>query len=65
MTPTMHMCTELDMVMKPTNAHKCIKVSYIINIICLLHVLSTRCITENGHIEIYRIFVIQYTKVKY
>ena len=36
MTPTMHMCTESDMVMKPTNAHKCIKVSYIVNIICLL-----------------------------
>ena len=36
MTPTMHMCTELDMVMKPTNTHKCIKVSYIINIICFL-----------------------------
>ena len=26
------------MVTKPTNAHKCIKVTYTINILCLLHV---------------------------
>jgi hypothetical protein len=30
------------MVTKPTSARKCIKVSYIVYIVCLIHVLATR-----------------------
>jgi hypothetical protein len=29
------------MATKQTNAHKCIKLSYIVNIVCLLHVSAT------------------------
>jgi len=32
---------KLGMVKKTTNAHKCIKASYIKNIVCLLHVSAT------------------------
>jgi len=34
--------------MKPTNAHKCITVSYIINTVFLLHVLATVCGHSQG-----------------
>jgi len=37
MTPTMHMCTELDVAMKPTNARICIKVSYNMPPTCFVH----------------------------
>jgi hypothetical protein len=39
MTPTMHICTKLDMVMKPTNAHKWIRPSYKRNMppTCFVH----------------------------
>jgi len=34
--------TRLAKTPKPTNAHKCVKVCYIINIVCLLQVSATR-----------------------
>ena len=36
----------LDMVRKPTNARECIKISYIIDIVFLLHVSATLMVTH-------------------
>jgi hypothetical protein len=59
------------MLMKPTIAHTCIKVSYTINIVCLLHVsdhlvaISREMHYKNGYNKKLQMFVNQNTDVKY
>jgi len=59
------------MTTKTINAHKCIKIFYIINILRILHVSATmwpssgKCLKKAGYMEKSQKFVNQCTEVKY